>query len=204
MQQNSIVTEMDESVGIIRINRSDVLNVLNPRTVTALGQAVLSLVSDRGARCIILTGSGRAFSSGADLSGGDEGGVATANRAEAVLQKFYHPMLRMLRDCPVPFVTAVNGPAVGAGMSFALTGDIITASHDAYFPQAFAQIGQVPDCGSSWLLPRLVGAARARELSLLANKSPADTALDWSLQGKTRPGLPQGRRGPQMKQEAPQ
>ncbi|MFC4670887.1 enoyl-CoA hydratase-related protein [Seohaeicola nanhaiensis] len=187
MTQPPVSTEMVESVGIIRFNRPDVLNALNPATVTALVQAVLSLISEQGARCIVLTGAGRAFSSGADLSGGDDGNAATANRAEAVLQKFYHPMLRTLRDCPVPLVTAVNGPAVGAGMSIALMGDIITASQDAYFLQAFARIGLVPDSGSSWLLPRLVGAARARELSLLAEKLPAEKALNWGLVNRVYP-----------------
>lgn len=173
-------TELDNGVAVIRINRPDVLNALNPGAVDALGRALMQAVAD-GARCIVLTGEGRAFCSGADLSGGDDGNKAATNRADGVLQKAYHPLLRLLRDCPVPLVTAVNGPAVGAGMSIALMGDIITAARGAYFLQAFARIGLVPDCGSSWLLPRLVGSARARELSLLADKLPAETALDWGL-----------------------
>lgn len=181
MKADVVTAEMDGAVGILRINRPDVLNALNPATVTAIGAGVLDLTGTQGARCIVLTGTGRAFSSGADLSGGDDGNAATPNRAEAVLQKYYHPMLRALRDCPVPLVTAVNGPAVGAGMSIALMGDIITASRQAYFLQAFARIGLVPDSGSSWLLPRLVGMARARELSMLAEKLPAETALDWGM-----------------------
>lgn len=173
-------TELDNGVAVIRINRPEVLNALNPGAVDALGRALVQAVAD-GARCIVLTGEGRAFCSGADLSAGDDGNKAAANRADSVLQKNYHPLLRLLRDCPVPLVAAVNGPAVGAGMSIALMGDIITAAKGAYFLQAFARIGLVPDCGSSWLLPRLVGSARARELSLLADKLPAETALDWGL-----------------------
>src|SRR6202044_2660335 len=93
----------------------------------------------------------------------------------------YHPFLRKLRDLNIPFVTAVNGAAAGVGMSIALMGDLILAARSAYFLQAFSRIGLVPDGGSTWLLPRLIGLARARELSLLAEKLPAETALEWGL-----------------------
>lgn len=181
MQTDNVTVEMEGEVGMMKLNRPEVLNALNPATVSAIGAGILELTQGMGARCIVLTGQGRAFSSGADLSGGDDGNAVTPIRAEAVLQKFYHPMLRALRDCPVPLITAVNGPAVGAGMSIALMGDIITASRKAYFLQAFARIGLIPDTGSSWLLPRLIGLVRARELSMLAEKLPAETALDWGL-----------------------
>ncbi|MEC7258848.1 MAG: enoyl-CoA hydratase-related protein [Pseudomonadota bacterium] len=184
--QRPVFTEIDDGVAVIRINRPEVLNALNPAAVAEIGNALTQAVSD-GARCIVLTGEGRAFCSGADLSGGDDGNPAVTNRADSVLQKSYHPLLRLLRDLPVPLITAVNGPAVGAGMSIALMGDIITAARGAYFLQAFARIGLVPDCGSSWLLPRLVGQARARELSLLADKLPADTALEWGLINRVFP-----------------
>ena len=96
----------------------------------------------------------------------------------AALETAYHPFLRKLRDLKMPLMTAVNGAAAGVGMSIALMGDIIMAARSAYFLQAFARIGLVPDGGSTWLLPRLVGLARAKELSLLAEKLPAETALD--------------------------
>ena len=89
--------------------------------------------------------------------------------------------LRRLRDLPYPIITAVNGPAAGAGMSIALMGDLIVCARSAYFLQAFRRIGLVPDCGSTWLLPRLIGRARAIELSLLGERLPAETALAWGL-----------------------
>ncbi|MDD3445222.1 MAG: enoyl-CoA hydratase-related protein, partial [Zavarzinia sp.] len=98
-----------------------------------------------------------------------------------VLEEFYNPVFKRLRDLRVPIVTAVNGAAAGVGMSFALMGDIVIAAKSASFLQAFAKIGLVPDGGSSWLLPRLVGRARALELALMAEKLPAEKALDWGL-----------------------
>jgi 2-(1,2-epoxy-1,2-dihydrophenyl)acetyl-CoA isomerase len=97
------------------------------------------------------------------------------------LDTIYHPFLRRLRDLKLPLVTAVNGAAAGIGMSIALMGDVVLAAHSAYFLQAFARIGLVPDGGSTWLLPRLIGLARAKELSLLADKLPAQTAFEWGL-----------------------
>jgi len=93
----------------------------------------------------------------------------------------FHPFIRRLRDLPFPLVTAVNGAAAGAGMSVALFGDLILCARSAYFLQAFRRIGLVPDCGSTWLLPRLIGRARALELSLLGERLPAETALAWGL-----------------------
>ncbi|MEI9884882.1 MAG: enoyl-CoA hydratase-related protein [Rhizomicrobium sp.] len=97
------------------------------------------------------------------------------------LETVYHPFLRRLRDLSIPFVTAVNGAAAGVGMSIALMGDLVVAARSAYFLQAFTRIGLVPDGGSTWLLPRLIGLARAKELSLLAERLPAEKALEWGL-----------------------
>ena len=97
------------------------------------------------------------------------------------LETWYNPMFLRLRALSIPIVTAINGMAAGAGMSLALTGDIRIAARSASFLQAFARIGLVPDCGSSWLLPRMIGMARAMELSLLAERLPAETALSWGL-----------------------
>jgi 2-(1,2-epoxy-1,2-dihydrophenyl)acetyl-CoA isomerase len=97
------------------------------------------------------------------------------------LETVFHPFIRRLRDLPYPIITAVNGPAAGAGMSVALMGDLVLCARSAYFLQAFRRIGLVPDCGSTWLLPRLIGRARAIELSLLGERLPAETALAWGL-----------------------
>ena len=131
-------------------------------------------------RAVVLTGEGRGFCSGANLSEIPEErriGRRRGLRAGDGLPSVPAP----LRDLNMPFVTAVNGAAAGVGMSIALMGDLILAARSAYFLQAFARIGLVPDGGSTWLLPRLVGLARAKELSLLAEKLPAETALAWGL-----------------------
>jgi 2-(1,2-epoxy-1,2-dihydrophenyl)acetyl-CoA isomerase len=98
-----------------------------------------------------------------------------------VLERLYHPLFRTLRDFPVPIVTAINGPAVGIGMSLALMGDLILAARSAYFLLSFTRIGLVPDGGMTFLLPRAIGMTRAREMALLADSLPADKALDWGL-----------------------
>ena len=181
MSDSWISSRTENGVGVIALDRPEVLNALSPGMVTAFSAALHAMTEPgSGVRALVVTGAGRAFCSGASLSEGDGNAVA-ATRAQGVLQQVYHPFLRALRDCPVPVVTAVNGPAVGAGMSVALMGDIITCARSAYFLQAFRRIGLVPDCGSSWLLPRLVGQARARELSLLGEKLSAETALEWGL-----------------------
>lgn len=177
-----IETRIEGDVGIIALNRPDILNAISPPMVAAFEKSLIELTAPNSPiRCLVITGNGRAFCSGADLSGGENGNVATSNRARGVLQQTYHPFLRLLRDCNLPIVTAINGLAVGAGMSIALMGDIITCARSAYFLQAFRRIGLVPDCGSSWMLPRLIGTARARELSLLGNKLSAETALEWGM-----------------------
>jgi 2-(1,2-epoxy-1,2-dihydrophenyl)acetyl-CoA isomerase len=137
------------------------------------------------ARCLLMTGAGRAFCSGANLNDPDR--LPRDRQAEARgevksdLEAWYNPMFMRLRALPIPVVTAINGIAAGAGMSLALSGDIRIAGRSASFLQAFARIGLVPDCGSSWLLPRMIGMARAMELSLLAERLPAETALSWGL-----------------------
>jgi 2-(1,2-epoxy-1,2-dihydrophenyl)acetyl-CoA isomerase len=101
--------------------------------------------------------------------------------AGAALETAFHPFLRRLRQMHCPIITSVNGPAAGEGMSFALMGDLVLCAKSAYFLQAFRRIGLVPDCGSTWMLPRLIGKARAVELSLLGERLPAEKALEWGL-----------------------
>ena len=135
-------------------------------------------------RAVILTGAGSAFSAGQDLA---EPGVIDLPRdrwAEALgdsLEGWYHPVILKLRETALPVVAAVNGVAAGAGMALALACDLIVAAESANFLQAFRRIGLQPDCGSSHLLPRLVGEARARELALLGEPLPAAQALEWGL-----------------------
>ena len=145
----------------------------------------LDRVEAGDARCLTITGAGRAFCSGANLNDPDlppsnRGGEAQGEIKDD-LEAWYNPTFLRLRDLAKSVVTAINGIAAGAGMSLALMGDIRVAARSASFLQAFARIGLVPDCGSSYLLPRMICMARAMELSLLAERLPAETALSWGL-----------------------
>jgi len=130
-------------------------------------------------RAIVLTGEGRGFCSGANLQPGGRGeGVRNAGSA---LERVYNPLVTLVREMETPLVTAVNGAAAGVGCSLALLGDLIVAGESAYFLQAFRRIGLVPDGGSTYLLPRMVGRARAMEMAMLGERVPARQALEWGL-----------------------
>jgi 2-(1,2-epoxy-1,2-dihydrophenyl)acetyl-CoA isomerase len=180
MEFSRIKLDIDGAVATITLNHPEVLNATSPEMLEGLGAALDAIEApERDVRCIVLTGAGRAFCAGANLQGrGDGGGKKVAG---AELESVYHPLLRRLRGLPCPIVSAVNGAAAGIGMSFALLGDLVLAARSAYFLQAFRRIGLVPDGGSTWLLPRRIGMARALELSLLGEKLPAETALSWGL-----------------------
>jgi 2-(1,2-epoxy-1,2-dihydrophenyl)acetyl-CoA isomerase len=182
MQFKHVSLDIEAPVAIIRLDHQEVMNAVSLDMLQGLGDA-LDAIDDRRAdvRCVVLTGAGRAFCTGANLQGRDKQDSPVRRNAGAALETAFHPFLRRLRRLHCPLVTAVNGPAAGAGMSFALMGDIILAARSAYFLQAFRRIGLVPDCGSTWLLPRLIGKARAIELSLLGERLPAETALSWGL-----------------------
>lgn len=177
-------TEAD-GVATLTINRPDRLNSLNGKVIAEMIDAVDSIRDGTSsARCLLLTGAGRGFSSGADLSAsGGAGGAAGKGPMDAgkVLETHFNVLLERLFALPVPFITAVNGPAAGAGCSFALSGDIVIAGKSAYFLQAFVNIGLVPDVGSTWLLPRLVGKPRAQAMMMLGERIPAETAADWGM-----------------------
>jgi 2-(1,2-epoxy-1,2-dihydrophenyl)acetyl-CoA isomerase len=182
MQFKHVTLEIEGAVAVIRLDHQEVMNAVSIDMLGGLGQA-LDAIEDRRAevRCVVLTGAGRAFCTGANLQGRNKQDNAVRSNAGAALETAFHPFLRRLRHLHCPLVTAVNGPAAGAGMSFALMGDIVLAARSSYFLQAFRRIGLVPDCGSTWLLPRLIGRARALELSLLGERLPAETALQWGL-----------------------
>ena len=142
------------------------------------------------ARAFVLTGEGRAFCSGANLSatpGGQRMDADGKPDAGGALETVYNPLVTYVREMPVPLVTAVNGAAAGVGCSLALLGDLIVAGESAYFLQAFRRIGLVPDGGSTYLLPRMIGKARAMEMALLGDKIPGKTALDWGLVNRCVP-----------------
>jgi 2-(1,2-epoxy-1,2-dihydrophenyl)acetyl-CoA isomerase len=177
---NRVHLTSEGTVAVITLNHPEVVNAISPKMVHGFFDA-LAFVNDKanGFRAVVLTGEGRGFSSGANLAEPPEAGEVPD--AGLYLDKYYHPLLFALRALDMPLVTAVNGAAAGIGMSIALMGDLVFASRSAFFQQAFARIGLVPDGGSTWILPRLIGLARARELSLLAERLPAETALGWGL-----------------------
>jgi 2-(1,2-epoxy-1,2-dihydrophenyl)acetyl-CoA isomerase len=172
--------EIDGQVGILKLNQPEVMNAVSPEMVGGLMKALDEVDRRHGeVRCLILTGEGRGFCAGANLQ--PAAGAGDRVDAGTLLETVFHPFLRRLRELPIPLITAVNGAAAGVGMSFALMGDLVLCARSAYFLQAFRRIGLVPDGGSTWLLPRLIGKARAIELSLLGERLPADKALEWGL-----------------------
>jgi 2-(1,2-epoxy-1,2-dihydrophenyl)acetyl-CoA isomerase len=180
---------MDGPVAVIALNDPSSLNAASVDLAQAL-TVVLRGLGQPGAafgaeaRALVLTGEGRAFCSGANLSTGAASSTfGTQGKPDPgpSLDHTYNPLMETLRALPIPIVTAVNGAAAGIGCSIALMGDLIVAGESGYFLQAFRRIGLVPDGGSTWLLSRMVGKARAAELTLLGEKLPAKTALEWGL-----------------------
>ena len=184
MKHGRILLETIGPVSLLTLNDPGVLNAFGQKLRDDM-QAAMDRVEASSARCLVITGAGRAFCSGANLNDPDRAPRDRAAEArgdvKSDLEAWYNPMFMRLRALPIPIVTAINGIAAGAGMSLALSGDIKIAARSASFLQAFARIGLVPDCGSSWILPRLIGMARAMELSLLAERLPAETALSWGM-----------------------
>lgn len=180
MAYAKVKLEIEGGIALITMSDPDTLNSVDPNMVGELADAFTHAAHE--ARCAVLTGAGRAFSSGANLSA--SGQVAAESGRIDVgqrLESHYNPFVTLLRDLPIPFVTAVNGAAAGVGCSLALMGDLIIAAESAYFLQAFRRIGLVPDGGSTYLLPRMIGRARAMEMMLLGEKLPASKALEWGL-----------------------
>ena len=181
---------VDGNLGIMTLNDPATLNAMGLKMLEGISLALDEVeYGDLGLRCLLITGAGRGFCSGANLTEGGGGGAGGGNMSRSNrrvdmgsgLEIGYHPVLRRLRNLEMPIVTAVNGAAAGVGMSFALMGDMVLASKSAFFLQAFRRIGLVPDGGSTWILPRLVGVARAREMSLMGERIKSDKALEWGM-----------------------
>lgn len=177
MDYKTITYDLSDGAAIITLNRPDVMNAFTAQMRAELAHAVTE--AGRMARVVVLTGAGRAFCSGQDL--GDGEGDATNLDLERVLRDEYTPMLRAIRECPVPVIAAVNGAAAGAGANLALAADVVIASEKAYFMQAFSKIGLIPDAGGTYVLPRLVGQARAMGAALFAEKISAKQAESWGM-----------------------
>jgi 2-(1,2-epoxy-1,2-dihydrophenyl)acetyl-CoA isomerase len=164
--EQHVRVQVHDGVGLIQLNRPEKMNAIGALTRKQLGEAIKQAERDDAVRVVVLTGSGRAFCSGADVTemGGADGGMRTPEDVGNVLRNEYMPMLTRLRTMPKPVIAAMNGPAVGIGASFALACDIRIATPEAYILEAFVNIGLAPDGGVSWLLPRLAGTGVAYEM----------------------------------------
>jgi 2-(1,2-epoxy-1,2-dihydrophenyl)acetyl-CoA isomerase len=180
MTYEKITVAHDRGLATLTLNAPDKLNAVSRKMIAELKDCWEKLAADSSVRAVLLTGAGRGFCAGADLSDPDRDRSETADSG-AALDKFFNPVIRLMRTVPKPIVAAVNGPAAGVGMSFALAADIAIAARSATFLQAFARIGLLPDGGSTWFLPRLVGEQRARALAMLAPQITAQQAKDWGL-----------------------
>lgn len=170
------------AVAVITLNRPERLNAAPPPMFVEIGQALQHLPA-LGARALLITGEGRAFCSGADLQGRADGSSATSRGAAAydALTRCYAPTMLALSKLDIPVVTAVNGPAAGIGCSLALAADFTVAGRSAYFLEAFVNIGLVPDGGTTWMLARQIGKARATEMMMLGERIGAEKAEAWGL-----------------------
>jgi 2-(1,2-epoxy-1,2-dihydrophenyl)acetyl-CoA isomerase len=183
MPDSKIICETRGDVAIIRLNDEKTLNAVSAGMVAELRDALDQACA--ASRAIILTGTGRGFCSGANV--GDLDIRDPDYDAGAVLATHSNPLMLQLKALPVPFITAVNGPAAGIGCALALAGDLVVAAEGSYFLQAFRRIGLVPDGGSAFLLTRAAGRVRAMEMMLLGEKIPAATALEWGLINRVVP-----------------
>jgi len=181
----------DSGVLTIRMNRPDVLNSLNKDLVFALIDAFTAAADDDDVRAIVLTGNGRGFSAGADLAGGNwpsEEGMSPGDITANSMEIGFNPLVRAVVDSPKPVVTAINGIAAGGGVGLALSGDLVLAAESAKFRLVFApQLGIIPDVGASWLVPNLVGRARANGMALLGDNLSSDKALEWGMVWEVHP-----------------
>lgn len=180
MDETPVLTEKRAGYRLITLNRPQRLNAFTEGMHKALAAAIADAEADTSCRAVLLTGAGRAFSSGQDLNDRVTPAGEVVVPGEA-LEKYYNPLVRKLRALPFPVVAAVNGVAAGASCNIALACDIVLAAKSATFTQVFVRIGVIPDAGGTWMLPRLVGQARARGLSLLAEPLPAEKAEAWGL-----------------------
>jgi 2-(1,2-epoxy-1,2-dihydrophenyl)acetyl-CoA isomerase len=182
----TILFEIHDGVARITLNRPDKLNALTDEMLAALADALKGAARDPQVRCLVVTGSGRGFCAGQDLGAvGARGDNDDGFRAH--LEHTYNRVIRSIRTVEKPVVGAVNGVAAGAGASLALACDLRIAAEHAQFIQSFVGVGLVPDSGATWILPRLVGYARAYELAITAERLTAQEALAWGAVNRVVP-----------------
>src|SRR5436190_24396893 len=178
---SSILVSLDGGVLSITLNRPDKLNAFNPEMHGLLRKALERALDEPEIRAVLLTGAGRGFCAGQDLSERDVKPGAAPVDLSVSIGSYYNPLVRRLRELPKSVVCAVNGIAAGAGANVALACDLVLAARSARFVQSFARLGLVPDSGGTYFLPRLVGTARAMGLALLGEKLTAEDAERWGL-----------------------
>lgn len=177
----NIAFSINAGVARLRLNRPSFLNALSRPLLDEFRQALDLVAESAEARVLLLSGEGKGFSSGADLSAGASPVGSDDFDAGAVLEDYYNPIMERMFALPVPIVSALHGPVVGAGCMLALAADVAIAARSAFLLQAFVNIGLVPDAGSSWWLPRLVGVGRASAMMMLGERISAEQAAAWGL-----------------------
>ena len=173
MSEDLVLTETHGAVRLLTLNRPAALNSFTAAMHAQLLPALNAAADDAAVRAVVVTGAGRGFCAGQDLNDAMTGGERDAG---VTIDRYYRPLALRLRSMPVPVLAAVNGVAAGAGANFALCCDFVLAARSASFIQAFSKIGLIPDCGGTWLLPRLIGRARALGLAMTGDKLPAEEA----------------------------
>ena len=165
----------------IHLNRPDQLNAFNEEMSRAFITSLEGARDDERTRAILITGRGRGFCSGQDLGNRNPDTMSEAPDLEKTISELYNPLVKLIREMPKPVICAVNGVAAGAGVNIAIACDIVVANEKAKFIQSFSKVGLIPDAGGSWMLPRLIGEARAKALSMTAFPLPARQAVEWGL-----------------------
>jgi 2-(1,2-epoxy-1,2-dihydrophenyl)acetyl-CoA isomerase len=189
LELESVRVEVRGPLAVVTLNDPDRLNAISTSMVVGLSNALLEVSKPRrGIRAVLLTGAGRGFCAGANLSGrSQDAGAARNLPALSGLETLYHPLIRRLKNVSVPMVAAVNGPCVGIGVSLALLCDYVIASESAYFLVPFRNLASCTDSGLTWLLPRVVGLARARQMIMRAERVQSAQALEWGLVNEVQP-----------------
>jgi 2-(1,2-epoxy-1,2-dihydrophenyl)acetyl-CoA isomerase len=187
MNYETVIWEQAGAFGTITLNRPESLNAWTEQFGLELGQVIASEAADESVRAVLITGAGRGFSSGADLKAGFHAAPDGRPDIRTELEDVYHPVITGVRRLPKPVVAAVNGPAVGIGLSLALACDLVVAAESAFVSLAFVNIGLMPDGGSTAFVPPAVGKARAFELAMLGERLSAAQALEWGLINRVYP-----------------
>ena len=178
MTYQTITVDVADAIATITLNRPERMNACSLDMAGEINDALSTM---EGARCLIITGAGRGFCSGADLSARSARSISGGDGSYIALTRHYNPLMMNLARLNMPIITAVNGAAAGVGCSIGLCGDFVIAGKSGYFLQAFVNIGLVPDGGASWMLPRMVGKARATQMMMLGEKIGGDQAAEWGL-----------------------